>query len=354
MVYTNDRAADVHSSKGRRRKRSRRLRWPLKLFCMCLVLSAVVLTIRTVRSFSAPMSALEPAEQLTEQHPESSLQEPDALPPVELNPAPQSGAVTPDDWQILLVNRWNPLPDGYTFERTKLKYGHSVDSRAYPDLQEMMDDCRAAGLDPVICSSYRTQAKQQELYENKLQRLIEEGYSYENAVTEAGTVVAVPGTSEHQTGLALDIVDASYQILDQGQEDTLVQQWLIEHSWEYGFVLRYPNAKSEITGIIYEPWHYRYVGQAIAQTCMDQGLTYEEYLAAQVQPGENQAPALFWQGQALDLGDKVTRLSGVTYVDAAVLAAALGWTGETGEDGVLLTAGIRSSCPWAAGPCWTG
>lgn len=158
MVYTNDRAADVHSSKGRRRKRSRRLRWPLKLFCMCLVLSAVVLTIRTVRSFSAPMSALEPAEQLTEQHPESSLQEPDALPPVELNPAPQSGAVTPDDWQILLVNRWNPLPDGYTFERTKLKYGHSVDSRAYPDLQEMMDDCRAAGLDPVICSSYRTQA----------------------------------------------------------------------------------------------------------------------------------------------------------------------------------------------------
>ena len=106
MVYTNDRAADVHSSKGRRRKRSGRLRWPLKLFCMCLVLSAVVLTIRTVRSFSAPMSALEPAEQLAEQHPESSLQEPDALPPVELNPAPQSGAVTPDDWQILLVNRW--------------------------------------------------------------------------------------------------------------------------------------------------------------------------------------------------------------------------------------------------------
>ena len=224
------------------------------------------------------MSALEPAEQLTEQHPESSLQEPDALPPVELNPAPQSGAVTPDDWQILLVNRWNPLPDGYTFERTKLKYGHSVDSRAYPDLQEMMDDCRAAGLDPVICSSYRTQAKQQELYENKLQRLIEEGYSYENAVTEAGTVVAVPGTSEHQTGLALDIVDASYQILDQGQEDTLVQQWLIEHSWEYGFVLRYPNAKSEITGIIYEPWHYRYVGRPHARVMADRGLCLEEYL----------------------------------------------------------------------------
>ena len=126
MVYTNDRAADVHSSKGRRRKRSRRLRWPLKLFCMCLVLSAVVLTIRTVRSFSAPMSALEPAEQLTEQHPESSLQEPDALPPVELNPAPQSGAVTPDDWQILLVNRWNPLTGHRPSSRSCTKTSSSV------------------------------------------------------------------------------------------------------------------------------------------------------------------------------------------------------------------------------------
>ena len=198
--------------------------------------------------------------------------------------SPESGSASvpaqqPDgEWNLLLVNRWNPLPDGYTFERTKLKYGHSVDSRAYPDLQEMMDDCRAAGLDPVICSSYRTQAKQQELYENKLQRLIEEGYSYENAVTEAGTVVAVPGTSEHQTGLALDIVDASYQILDQGQEDTLVQQWLIEHSWEYGFVLRYPNAKSEITGIIYEPWHYRYVGREAAREMTELGLCLEEYV----------------------------------------------------------------------------
>lgn len=253
----------------------------MKLFCMCLVLSAAVLTIRTVRSYSAPMSVLESAEQLAEQNPESSLQKPDALPPVEPNPAPlpeESGAVSPDDWQLLLVNRWNPLPDGYTFERTKLKYGHSVDSRAYPDLQEMMDDCRAAGLDPVICSSYRTQAKQQELYENKIQQLTEEGYSYENAVTEAGTVVAVPGTSEHQTGLALDIVDASYQILDQGQEDTRVQQWLIEHSWEYGFVLRYPNAKSEITGIIYEPWHYRYVGREAAREMTELGLCLEEYV----------------------------------------------------------------------------
>ena len=133
-------------------------------------------------------------------------------------------------------------------------------------------------IDALKKEQQESQAKQQELYENKLQRLIEEGYSYENAVTEAGTVVAVPGTSEHQTGLALDIVDASYQILDQGQEDTLVQQWLIEHSWEYGFVLRYPNAKSEITGIIYEPWHYRYVGREAAREMTELDLCLEEYV----------------------------------------------------------------------------
>ena len=153
-----------------------------------------------------------------------------------------------------------------------------MDSRAYPDLQEMMDACRAAGLDPKICSSYRTQDKQQELYENKIQRLMDEGYSYERAVEEAGSVVAVPGTSEHQTGLALDIVDASYQILDEEQENTQVQQWLMEHSWEYGFVLRYPNGKSEITGIIYEPWHYRYVGREAAREMTELGMCLEEYV----------------------------------------------------------------------------
>ena len=142
----------------------------------------------------------------------------------------------------------------------------------------MLDACRAAGLEPTICSSYRTQEKQQELYENKIRRLLAEGLSYESAVAEAGTVVAVPGTSEHQTGLALDIVDTSYQHLDEAQENTQVQQWLMEHSWEYGFVLRYPDVKSEVTGIIYEPWHYRYVGVENAKAITESGKCLEEYL----------------------------------------------------------------------------
>ena len=234
--------------------------------------SAVFWALCAAKAETIPLSPLEPAEQPAGPTvPESGLPAQDPLPG-------DSGTVSPDDWRLLLVNRWNSIPDGYTFELTQLKQGHAVDSRAYPDLQEMMDACRAAGLDPKICSSYRTQDKQQELYENKIQRLMDEGYSYDRAVEEAGTVVAVPGTSEHQTGLALDIVDASYQILDEEQENTQVQQWLMEHCWEYGFVLRYPNGKSEITGIIYEPWHYRYVGREAAREMTELGMCLEEYV----------------------------------------------------------------------------
>ena len=92
--------------------------------------------------------------------------------------------------------------------------------------------------------------------------------------------MALPGTSEHHLGLAVDIVDVNYQLLNDAQADTPVQQWLMANSWRYGWILRYPDEKSEITGIIYEPWHYRYVGVEIAQEIMNLGITLEEYLGA--------------------------------------------------------------------------
>ena len=98
------------------------------------------------------------------------------------------------------------------------------------------------------------------------------------ALEEAGTVVAVPGTSEHQLGLALDIIDDSNWTLDQTQENTKTQKWLMAHSWEYGWVLRYPNGKTELTGIIYEPWHYRYVGKEIAAELHELDMCLEEYM----------------------------------------------------------------------------
>ena len=195
------------------------------------------------------------------------------------SPEASAEAEEAEDWQLVLVNRWNPMPEGYAPQLTQLINGQAVDERCYPDLQEMMDACRAAGLEPLICSSYRTWQTQEELYGSKVRRLMAEGSGEMTASAEAGTVVAVPGTSEHQLGLAVDIVDMNNQNLDESQEQTPVQQWLMAHSWEYGWILRYPGDKSDITGIIYEPWHYRYVGRDAAREIHALGVCLEEYLA---------------------------------------------------------------------------
>lgn len=186
-------------------------------------------------------------------------------------PATQITASAQQDWRLLLVNAWNLLPESYTVELVRLKNGLQVDKRIYDDLNAMLTDCRAAGLQPIVCSAYRTQATQTRLYNNKVSRLRAVGYSAEEARVEAARWVAPPGTSEHQTGLALDLVSLDYQLLDEKQEQTPEQQWLMAHSWEYGFVLRYPSDKSAITGIGYEPWHYRYVGKEAAKAMHESG-----------------------------------------------------------------------------------
>lgn len=208
----------------------------------------------------------------------NSVQAEEPVPPV--TQAPMEEAPDLDDWRLLLVNPWNAMPEGYIPDLKQLDGGHSVDERCYDDLQAMMDACREDGHSPLICSSYRTQKKQESLFQNKISRLVAKGLSEDEALVEAAKVVAVPGTSEHQLGLALDIVDINHQTLDKSQEDTDVQQWLMAHSWEYGFILRYPNDKSDITGIIYEPWHYRYVGRDAAREIYEQGLCLEEYLGS--------------------------------------------------------------------------
>lgn len=188
-----------------------------------------------------------------------------------------------DEWYLILVNSWNPLPAKYEVELELLEDDHAVDKRCYPMLQDMLDDCRAQGLEPLICSSWRSFERQKELYEKKEERLVEEGCPKEQAAEEAAKTVAAPGNSEHQTGLALDLVDSNYPELETAQEDTPVQRWLMANSWKYGFVLRYPAEKSEVTGIIYEPWHYRYVGREAAEEMYRNHLCLEEYLANQYQ-----------------------------------------------------------------------
>ena len=193
---------------------------------------------------------------------------------------PEIPAVDTTAWNLQLINWENPLPEDYEAgELTELSNGHAVDSRIYPALQEMMDDARAAGYNPLICSSFRTWDKQSQLYERKVQFYIDQGSDRATAEEQAAVWVARPGTSEHQTGLAVDIVSVEYQVLDEGQEDTPLQQWLMAHCWEYGFILRYPTDKSDLTGVGYEPWHYRYVGEEAAKAITEQGICLEEYLA---------------------------------------------------------------------------
>ncbi len=186
-----------------------------------------------------------------------------------------------DAWNLALVNYANKMDPGYTPPLTEVESGYQVDSRAAQALKDMLADGRDAGYDIRICSAYRTWEKQESLYSNKVQEYIKTGMEEKDARTEAAKTVAVPGTSEHQLGLAADLVAEGYQILDEKQEERPEQQWLMEHCQEYGFILRYPSGKTDITGIIYEPWHYRYVGEKAAREIMDQGLCLEEYLDAQ-------------------------------------------------------------------------
>lgn len=192
----------------------------------------------------------------------------------------QSAASAPDAsaWNLILVNSTNPVPKDFSIQTAMLDSGQAVDSRIYQPLQNMLDAAEKEGLSPLICSSYRTEEFQSSLYQAQVDIYINRGYSKKEAEKQAAIWVAPPGTSEHQLGLAVDIVSASYQMLDEAQENTKEQKWLMKHCAEFGFILRYPNDKSDITGIGYEPWHYRYVGKAAAKEIMERGICLEEYL----------------------------------------------------------------------------
>ncbi len=180
--------------------------------------------------------------------------------------------------ELILVNPWHLLPENYEAELENVEYGHRMDVCAAEHLRDMLADCRGAGYAPLVCSSYRERSKQESLFANDVRRFMYRGYTEEEAIEETARNVAVPGSSEHEAGLAADIVYAGRQVLDESQELNETQQWLIEHCWEYGFILRYPRDKQEITGITYEPWHYRYVGMEAAEEIMSRGICLEEYL----------------------------------------------------------------------------
>ena len=182
-------------------------------------------------------------------------------------------------WEIVMVNPWNSAPDDYTMELVSIGGEHSMAAEAAAAFEIMNQDMIAIGKGPKVNSTYRSAEKQKEIFDQRVAAyMTEEGLSEEQAIAIVSRSVAIPGTSEHQLGLAVDISDATYVRMDASQMETPTQLWMIDNSWQYGFILRYPNGKSKITGIEYEPWHYRYVGRELAAELYELGLTMEEYL----------------------------------------------------------------------------
>lgn len=248
---------------------------------LTVVLFAVLCTLAIYRLDSGtPLLPVETPAPTPEPTPEPTPR-PTPVPTPTPTPAPTPEPV-PE--LLMLVNPWNELPADYQPELVMLEHteyvgeDESVDVRCAEALLQMIADCKAAGNAPYICSTYRSLEKQQFLYNNKIRRLVEAGTDPAEAPAIAAMSVAIPNTSEHQLGLAVDIIDCYYTNLDKGQEETSTQRWLMDNSWRYGFILRYPNGSSDITGIIYEPWHYRYVGAEYAEDIYNSGLTLEEYL----------------------------------------------------------------------------
>ena len=200
--------------------------------------------------------------------------------------AAMASAEAASNWQLRLVNAANPLPDDFEPETSNIAgYEHRpFDMRAADWLEKMLHDAEQEGCKLYLVSGYRSIGRQRALFQIKTEELMQQGLSAQQAEEEAARWVARPGTSEHNLGLAADIVSADWYTthndLTEDFEQTPAFAWLKANCAEYGFILRYPKEKEAVTGISYEPWHYRYVGQEAAKQIMLTGITLEEYLQA--------------------------------------------------------------------------
>ena len=182
-----------------------------------------------------------------------------------------------EDWKMLLVNRDYILPEDFEVELapciTSDPDSLELDYRVAPHYNEMYLAALDDGIELMPVSGYRSVERQQRNFKNKIQLYIDQGYGKIEATQMAATIILPPGTSEHNAGLAMDICS-----LEQNFEETEEFAWLCENAADYGFIMRYPEDKQDITKIIYEPWHWRYVGVDTAKEMKASGECFEEYL----------------------------------------------------------------------------
>lgn len=184
------------------------------------------------------------------------------------------------DWNMILVNPTYALPENFTIKTASFG-GQKFDSRIIEPLKAMFADAKAAGYPLLMTSGYRTVNYQQGLFDRSVRDRINRGMTPEAALAETYLYVAKAGHSEHNLGLAADIVSSNWYSRNTGLVASFDQTphfaWLSENAWKYGFILRYTKGDTHITGYAYEPWHYRYVGVEAAKIIRDEGITFEEF-----------------------------------------------------------------------------
>lgn len=193
---------------------------------------------------------------------------------------PKEASFDGQDWKLTLINKQHPIPEDYSFTLGTIKTDKGnmkCDERIIEELNTMMQEAGEDGIHLAICSPYRDLARQESLFNRKIKAYMRGGMTYMDAYKISSQAVTVPGASEHQAGLALDIISDTYTVLEEGFADTPAGIWLEENCARYGFILRYPKGKELITGIEFEPWHFRYVGREAAEIIMEEEICLEEF-----------------------------------------------------------------------------
>jgi D-alanyl-D-alanine carboxypeptidase len=249
------------------------------LIPVVLIVSAVLILTRLPKTEPAatpgdPSSPVSTAEGDATEPGGDSAEPTDAPtePPTEPEPVPVS-------WNLLLINSQNEIAGDFE-ETLELDYvfgDFQADRRIIEFYTEMSNQAKQDGIELWVSSAYRSFERQTELFENRKAANLADGMSEDEAIAATLQYTNRPGTSEHHTGLALDIVTPSYQNLDAGYAETAAAKWLKENAAEYGFILRYPEGKESLTQVEFEPWHYRYVGTEAARIIMEKGYCLEEY-----------------------------------------------------------------------------
>ena len=183
-----------------------------------------------------------------------------------------------DESILMLVNLEHPLPRDWSPRLTALEGGWQVDGRAAPFAARLLAAAKREGVPLKVCSAYRSVEYQERLFARRLTECCLQGLSPREALEETKRYLAFPGCSEHHTGLALDIVSEDFLELEEGFAETPSGRWLAENAWDFGFILRYPREKEAVTGIAWEPWHFRFVGTEHSLAIREKGLCLEEYL----------------------------------------------------------------------------